>query len=452
MTRHRAHRPSRRSRIALPLSAATLAIAVLAGTHAVADDAAHVEQSGASSLAADGGQLSEAASSAQRRARAAERAARHAGHGRPPAASSTPSTSTREPAAGTATGSGGTVADEGTPSAAPSTTTPAPAAPTPATVAAPAPGGLGPRAVDLSPQGATRIATNTPAGIVTAINTAPAGSTVLIPGGSYGALAVNRQVSGGTVRVLPAPGATVTIASVNLTGASGLDWRGINTTAGVRFQNTTGVQWRGGTHTLTSADTGFLIHAGSRDITVEDVTVRGADCSFYLQASDEASRPTGILLQRFRSEDVHQDHVFISRGSATIQDFVMHGHTEDAEHQDGVQIVGGKDVTVRRGSISNDRAFRDRAIDRNDHGVMINYTPGEGRVPERITLEDLDIHDMTSTGVAVAGVRGLILRRVHAHDNGPGGQENDLVIDPDRGNVITGLVEVGNTFPKRVVS
>ena len=249
----------------------------------------------------------------------------------------------------------------------------------------------------------------------------------------------------------PAPGAAVTIASVDLAGASGLDWRGINTTAGVTFQNTTRVQWRGGTHALSASDIGFLVHAGSRDITVEDVTVRGADCTFYLQASDEASRPTGIVLQRFRSENVHQDHVFISRGSATIQDFVMRGHTESPEHQDGVQIVGGKNVTVRRGSIANERAFRDSAGDRNDHGVMINYTPGEGRVPENITLEDLDIHDMTSTGVAVAGVRGLTLRRVHAHDNGPGGSANDLVLDPDPGNVITGLVEEGNTFPKRSV-
>ena len=254
------------------------------------------------------------------------------------------------------------------------------------------------------------------------------------------------------MRVQPAPGAAVTIASVNLTGASGLDWRGINTTAGVKFQNSSRVQWRGGTHTLTSNDTGFLLHAGSKDITVEDVTVRGADCSFYLQASDEGSRPTGIVLQRFRSENVHQDHVFISRGSATIQDFVMGGHTESSEHQDGVQIVGGKNVTVRRGSIANERAFRDGAKDRNDHGVMINYTPGEGRVPENIALEDVDIHDMTSTGVAVAGVQGLALRRVNAHDNGPGGRANDLVLDPDAGNVITGLVDEGNTFPKKSVS
>ena len=306
--------------------------------------------------------------------------------------------------------------------------------------------------MDLTPQGATSTAPNSPAGIVAAINAAPAGSTVLIPAGNYGAVSVNRQVGTGTVRVQPAPGATVTIAAVNLTGAAGLDWRGINTTAGVKFQNTSRVQWRGGTHTLTANDTGFLLHAGSRDITVEDVTVRGADCSFYLQASDEGSRPTGIVLQRFRSENVHQDHVFISRGSATIQDFTMGGHTESGEHQDGVQIVGGKNVTVRRGTIANDRAFRDSAQDRNDHGVMINYTPGEGRVPEAITLEDVDIHDMTSTGVAVAGVHGLTLRRVNAHDNGPGGRANDLVLDPDPGNVITGLIEDGNTFPKKAVS
>ena len=135
------------------------------------------------------------------------------------------------------------------------------------------------------------------------------------------------------------------------------------------------------------------------------------------------------MLQRFRSENVHQDHVFISRGSATIQDFVRAG-TPNGQPEAGVQIVGGKNVTVHRGSIANERAFRDGAKDRNDHGVMINYTPGEGRVPENIALEDVDIHDMTSTGVAVAGVQGLALRRVNAPDNGPGGRANDLVPDP----------------------
>jgi hypothetical protein len=59
---------------------------------------------------------------------------------------------------------------------------------------------------------------------------------------------------------------------------------------------------------------------------------------------------------------------------------------------------------------------------------------------------------MTSTGVAVAGARGLTLRGVYAHDNGPNGGASDLVIDPDPGNVVTGLVEDGSTFPNRVVS
>lgn len=445
-----------------------MGLTLLLGSQALAQDATSAEQQpGASPSVVEGGdQLAEAARSrtaeavdARKRARAEERAAKRDRSAPPPAASTTspapepptapePTSAAPEPerTADAPIASSEPVAGQ-EPASAPSPTV----APTPTPATAPAPTGPGPRPVDLTPQGATRTATGTAAGIVAAINAAPVGSTVLVPGGTYGAIAVNRQVGSGTVRVQPAPGAAVTIASVNLTGSSGLDWRGINTTAGVRFQNTTGVQWRGGTHTLTARDTGFLIHSGSRDITIEDVTVRGADCSFYLQAPDEASRPTNILIQRFRSENVHQDHVFISRGSATIQDFVMHGHTESAEHQDGVQIVGGKHVTVRRGTMSNDRAFRDGAVDRNDHGVMINYTPGEGRVPENITLEDLDIHYMTSTGVAVAGVRGLTLNRVHAHDNGPGGRANDFVVDPDPGNVVTGIVEVGCTFPKRYV-
>ena len=436
---------------------------LLVGTQLTSEGATSAaEQTAASPSVVDGGgQLTEAARSRtaeavdfRKRARGEDRVGRKDRSTPPAAASTTPTSPEPKPTApapqptAEATTAPSRPVVEQEPATAPTPT----AAPTPAPAPAPAPTGTGPMPVDLTPQGATRTATATAAGIVAAIDAAPAGSTVLVPGGSYGDVAVDRVVGSGTVRVQPAPGAAVTIASVDLTGASGLDWRGINTTGGVFFKNTARVQWRGGTHTLTERDTGFYFHSGSRDITVEDVTVRGADCSFYLQSADEASRPTNILIQRVRSEDVHQDHVFISRGSATIQDFVLHGHTESAEHQDGVQIVGGKDVTIRRGTMSNDRAFRDGAVDRNDHGVMINYTPGEGRVPENITLEDLDIHDMTSTGVAVAGVRGLSLNRVHAHDNGPGGGASDLVVDPDPGNVVTGLAEVGCTFSRRSVS
>lgn len=316
----------------------------------------------------------------------------------------------------------------------------------------------GPGAVDLAPQrgGVVRTADSVSA-IHAAVSASNPGDTVQVVAGRYGPLTLPKQVPTGYVRVVPAPGAKVDVAAVNLTGAQGLDLRGLNLYGdGARFERSVRCAWRGGVHLVPNTATCFIFHRGCLDIEVEDFLSRGARNTLYAQAFSEADRPRRVKIRRWRSEMVSQDHFFGSRGSEfTVELFTTWGHTESPEHQDGIQIVGLKDSTFRLGEIGGDRAFRDAAIDRNDHGIMVNYTSGEtpeGRVPERLVFEDVDIHDQTSTGVSIAGGKGITLRRVHSHDNGRLGSAYDLRVDPDTGNVVTGLVEDGSTFPRRLVT
>ena len=326
------------------------------------------------------------------------------------------------------------------------------------TVVTTSPGYIGPNpaGVDTSNQASGTVRTaNSDATIVSQINASVAGDTVSIAAGTYGYLTVTKSIASGFIRVVPAAGATVTCAGIDLSSAQGIDIRGINTTGTSTYnnwwQNSSRCRWRGGTHTMSAAGrTAFTVRQGCSDIVIEDVIVNNAAVSFIVQGFSETGRSTNIILQRFRSNNVSQDHVFLSRGdNVIVQDFETFGHTEDPEHQDGVQIVGIKNTIIRRGHIWNTRAFRQAAVDRNDHGVMINYDPAEtpeGRVPENITLENLLIHDQTSTGIAVAGCLGVTIRNCTSYDNGLNGGDPGLALDADAGNTINNVHVINNIF------
>lgn len=315
------------------------------------------------------------------------------------------------------------------------------------------PGVLGPRTVDISTQGTVRDA-NSAATIVSQINASSAGDTVRIAAGTYGDLTVPKSIASGLIRIVPATAGTVTIASIDMDNAQGLDWRGINTTGAawgnVYFRNSKRCRVRGGTHTNAAAQV-FDIRRLCDDVLIEDVTVEDSYMAFNVTAGAGETVPRNIALQHFRSENVSRDHLFLSRGEwITVQDFECYGITEDVEHQDGVQIVGAKHVMIRRGHIWNDRSFRDGAIDRNDHGIIVNYDPAEtpdGRVPEDIHIENMLIHDMTSRGITIAGVQnGLTIRNVTSYDNGASGTGEGLTMDPDSGNIIEDVTVVNSVF------
>lgn len=318
---------------------------------------------------------------------------------------------------------------------------------------------VGPGAVDVSTQGTVRVATST-ATIVSQLAASAAGDTVQIAAGTYAQVVTSRSVPSGLIRVVPAPGATVTIAGVNLTGAQGLDWRGINTTAEVRYSSTVRCRWRGGISTPGATVVGHNIRESCSDLVIEDATVTDPDCGFFLYADRDTLASDNITIQRCRVNNVAQDHIFIGRGTnVVIQDCELFGNIEDPEHSDGVQIVGGKGVTIRRNHIRCTRAFRDGAIDRNDHGIICNYDPGEvggggtaGRVPENITIENNLIHDQTSHGITLAGVLGCTIRNNTVYDNGLSGTELALSVAPDAGNTISNLVLVNNIFNKISIS
>lgn len=321
------------------------------------------------------------------------------------------------------------------------------------------PGGallLGPKAVDITPQsgGTVRSATSA-ATLTSALAASVAGDTVTLSNGSYGAFSTSKSIASGLIRIVPLNAGAVTFGRVDLSGAQGLDFRGINTTDEVYYSSSSRVRWRGGTSTPGATGTGHNVRESCSDLLIEDPTVTNALCSFYFYASTDALASTNITVQRVRSNNVAQDHFFVGRATfLTIQDSEATGHTESTEHQDGVQIVGGKDVTIRRNHFWNTRTFRDAAVDRNDHGIIINYDPAEtapsgpGRKPERITIENNLIHDMTATGIAIAGCLTASIVNNTVYDNGSGGTDNALSVAPDAGNTINGLTVKNNIFSR----
>lgn len=314
---------------------------------------------------------------------------------------------------------------------------------------------LGPKLVDLSTQGTVRHAT-TVAEINSQLTASSAGDTVTIAPGTYGAITITRSIGSGLIRLVPSDGVngSVTLGDVTLSSAQGLDFRGISTTGRIRYEAAVRCRWRGGIPHVTT-DACHALRESCSDIIIEDQeTATGIYEYVNCYADRDSLASDNVTVRRFRTREVLRDHVFVGRcTNLVIEDFEMFGHTESTEHQDGVQIVGGKGVTIRRGNIWIPRSLRDSASDRNDHGVFINYDPGEvgagstaGRVPENIVCENLLIHEMTATGIAVAGCLGLTVRNCTVWDNGASGNGLALSVDPDAGNTINGLVLVNNIF------
>jgi len=318
---------------------------------------------------------------------------------------------------------------------------------------------IGPRAIDITQIGTIRSAT-TAATIVSQINASVAGDTVVIAAGSYASVTVPKNIASGFIRIVPASLGAVSIAGVNLTSSQGLDWRGINTTGEVYYDTCSRIRWRGGTSTPGATLVGHNIRGSCSDVLVEDATVTNPLCGFYLYADRDTNASNLVTIQHNRVNNVAQDHVFFGRGTnVLIEANEFFGNTEDAEHQDGVQIVGGKDAAIRRNHMNAGRTYRDSATDRNDHGIICNYDPSEvgaggtaGRVPERITIENNLIHDQSSYGIALAGILGCVINNNTIYDNGLSGAEVALSVAPDAGNTISGLEIRNNIFNKMSIS
>jgi hypothetical protein len=315
--------------------------------------------------------------------------------------------------------------------------------------------GLGPRPVSLTTQGTVRTASSL-ASIATAYAASAPGDTIVVDNGSYGALTLARNLASGDVRILPATAGGVTFTRVDVSGAVGLDIRGINTSDEVYYATSSRIKWRGGVFNPTTpyGPTGHNIRESCYDILIEDTTLNNADCSFFVYADRDSLASDLIVIRHVRSNNVGQDHLFGSRGThVTVEDSEFYGHTEDAEHQDGFQVVGLKDFTVQRNHYWNSRAFRDGASDRNDHAFMVNYTPGEvggggtaGRIPERGLIENNLIHDMTSTGISIAGGLNMKLRYNTVYDVGASGAATAVIFAPDAGNTVSVDEMIGNVL------
>lgn len=312
-------------------------------------------------------------------------------------------------------------------------------------------GARGPQPVNVSVQGSAHNATAS--NLSSVLASTPVGDTVVLAGGNYGNVTLSASKgTSGTVRLVPAAGATVTFGTVTFSG-SGLDVRGVNTTGQVTVTGQNDF-WRGGTHSRTSSQDGFLIRDGAANVTVEDATVTNALVSFYLQGT-ASLHPNHVTLARFKSTNVSQDHIFGSWGDyVTIRDGITQDHVNNADHNDGIQIVGLKDVTIYNDLITNSLALRDASGDRNDHGIMVNYdqTDGSGRVPERITVDSTTISNQRSYGICVAGVLTMTVKNSSVVDNGLSGNGLDVNVYPDPHNQITGWSESNDTIGAQSVT
>ena len=227
--------------------------------------------------------------------------------------------------------------------------------------------------------------------ITSAINASSAGDSVVVHAGSYPLLSLSGKSAGGEIKVIAAAGETVNVAGADIRSSSNVSLSSFNWTGNVYLLGTTNVRFQGGTSRVSLAANNFDVRDNSQDTYVEDMRISGGDSHFGIQAGNDASRSRRTFIRNNDMGDASQDHVIINRGiDVYVQQNLIHGVIDTAEHSDGVQSVGGDGVYIDRNEMWTPRAARDAARDRNDDAVMLNSEPSTGRQTRNVRIEQPD--------------------------------------------------------------
>ena len=203
--------------------------------------------------------------------------------------------------------------------------------------------------------------------LAAAVASAPAGSTICVPGGSYPALTLSAARSG-DVRVAAKPGATVTFADLNFSkSASHITLQGLHINGEVNLAE------EGAHHiavTWSWIVGGVSVNWGCHDVLVEHNDIRSPTGNGVELISQQPSpgAPGGsgvnplapverVTIRGNKLHDIGTDGIFMGNyRDILVEDNEISGLNENGQHTDALQSVfGGSRLTFRGNYVHDNR-------------------------------------------------------------------------------------------------
>jgi hypothetical protein len=240
------------------------------------------------------------------------------------------------------------------------------------------------------------------------------GGSVVLLAGSHKPATFGPRAWKRTVTLRPAPGAEgkVDVGELNLRGVERL------TVTGVRIRGV--VTIAGGRHVTLSSSRprGVLVKSGASDISIVDNTIAGGWTGVAVHSWRGTDRPHDVRIAGNHISGQENDNVQIGiADDVVVEDNDLLDPIKNANHNDGVQFMGGKRLIVRGNRFSGqdqaillkaetslgvgntvlDAVIADNEITKTrEFGVIIVDTIGT-------TIADNTVRDIPKVGVLLSG-------------------------------------------------
>ena len=189
-----------------------------------------------------------------------------------------------------------------------------------------------------------------------AVAAASSGDTIVVHGGSYSEVKLTRRFAP-AVRIVGAPGESVTVAGFVISGGAGYVVRGLHTNGESRLQN--------GAHDVTfdhvrcSIPTGdtssscFYFHDNSHDAVVANSYASGGWDGVKLYGCDGSSWANNITVRDSEITAANEDLIHVNcANNVTIKHNWLHDPVDTDDHNDGVQTQASGNLRIVRNTFS----------------------------------------------------------------------------------------------------
>jgi hypothetical protein len=183
--------------------------------------------------------------------------------------------------------------------------------------------------------------------IAAAVKTVAPGGTVVVHAGSYPALTLGWSSWTNPVTVRAAAGDDVALAGATLTKLTNFRLADVRATALVTVDGGRGIDL------VESTLTGVTVKNGATDIDVADNTITGGWNGVAVVSWSGAPRPRDIRISRNTISGQANDNIQIGiADDVTVEDNDLRDPIANANHNDGIQFMGGERLLVRRNRFS----------------------------------------------------------------------------------------------------
>lgn len=238
-------------------------------------------------------------------------------------------------------------------------------------------------------------------------------TTIELAAGDYGTLRLDDRTWNRVVIRASAP-TEVRFNSIELRRVTGLELRNVSVTGRVDATATNDFRLVG-----TTVGDGVYLRDGSHHIEIRENIIKGGRFGVWIQ-SRGTSRSHDVVVADNEISGQTGDNVQIGPcDDMVLEDNTIADITDNADHNDGIQVMGGENITIRRNRLTG-----------QDQAILLKPEPGAlgaGTIVRHIRVENNVITHSRGAGIIVAGATDVEI----VNNTGVGNRFADIHLEDD---------------------